>query len=281
MTFTVTHADGGQSRVSIWRAEGPPRGRLVVAHGIRSHCGWYPRSCAAFAAAGYEVCFVDRRGSGVDASSETRGDAPGFRTLCQDFAQAARVTRPGTDPQGPTTFVGISWGAKIALATALREPGIAQQLLLITPGFCPRIHPTLGQRLQILCNRFIRPRAYFPIPLNEPELFTRDPAWQAFLRDHPGDLHAATARFFVASAMLDRFCRRQKQRWKGPTLVWLAGDDAVIDNAATRKYLSGWTQAEIRECPGLAHTLEFEDANLDFVQESIRWLNHQPKRPRM
>ena len=29
-------------------------GRLVFVHGIRSHGGWYGRSCAAFAAAGFD-----------------------------------------------------------------------------------------------------------------------------------------------------------------------------------------------------------------------------------
>ena len=64
---------------------GAPRARVVFVHGIRSHGGWYTRSCCALAAAGFEVYFLDRRGAGLNTAH--RGDAPGFRRLLDDVVE--------------------------------------------------------------------------------------------------------------------------------------------------------------------------------------------------
>ena len=50
----------------------PPKARLVFVHGIRSHGGWYQRSCRRLAEAGFDVYFLDRRGGGLNTAH--RGD---------------------------------------------------------------------------------------------------------------------------------------------------------------------------------------------------------------
>ncbi len=62
------------------------RARVVCIHGIQSHGGWYEYSCRRLAEAGFEVFFLDRRGSGLNA--QARGDAPNFRRrLIEDVAE--------------------------------------------------------------------------------------------------------------------------------------------------------------------------------------------------
>jgi len=277
-TRRFTAADGVPFHVDIWEPRGEPHGRIVVLHGIRSHAGWYGASCAKFAEAGYRVLFVERRGAGRNRVN--RGDAPGFRTLVDDVAQVIEADAREVS-ETATTLLGISWGGKIALATVLRKPGLVRNLVLIAPGFTARIRPALPVRLRMIAARVANPTKRFPIPLNDPELFTSDAEKQDWLRTNPHDLHEATARFFVSSAMLDRFLKSRFASNPVPTLTLLAGDDRIIDNEAVRRQAAAFPVGIIREYPGRAHTLEFEDANLGFVDDVVAWLDAQPKRPRM
>src|SRR5439155_5062493 len=84
-------SDGYRFYYRHFPAAGAPKARLVFVHGIRSHGGWYTRSCAAFAAAGFDVTFLDRRGAGLNTTR--RGDCPGFRRLLDDVAEFVQNLR--------------------------------------------------------------------------------------------------------------------------------------------------------------------------------------------
>ncbi|MGL6075053.1 MAG: alpha/beta fold hydrolase [Fimbriiglobus sp.] len=242
------------------RTHPTPRGRVVLLHGIRSHAGWYAASCEKLTNAGYETCFLERRGSGRNLVA--RGDTPGYRRLVADVVEYIQTQSPL-----PLHLVGISWGGKLAALVAQQVR--AQSLVLIAPGFVPKVRPSFTLRFRIAIARVLKPTRLFSIPLNAPELFTRNSTRQAFLRANPHDLHEATARFFVSSVAMDLKLRPQEP-FPCPTLTLLAGDDEVIDNSKTRAFLGH--RSEFKEYPGLAHTLEFEDPDLRFVNDILDWL---------
>src|SRR5262249_34494128 len=154
-----------------------PRAHVVCVHGIQSHGGWYEGSCTRLAQAGFAVYFLDRRGSGLNP--QQRGDAPSFRRLLDDLAEVLPPLRGSR----PVFLAGISWGGKLAAALQRRHPGLVDGLALLCPGFCPRVGPSFLQRLAILWSRLTAPTRLFPIPLNDPELFTASPAWQRFIQE--------------------------------------------------------------------------------------------------
>ena len=240
-------------------------------HGIRSHGGWYGRSCAKLAEAGFEVYFIDRRGSGLNTAH--RGDAPGFRRLIDDVAEFCRHLRESRSWL-PIFVVGISWGGKLALGLAARRPGFARGLVLLCPGLAPKVSPTPGQRLWIALARALRPDKFFPIPLNDPELFTASPERRKFIDVDPHGLHEATARFLFASAAFDFYLKRNAKRIDIPVLTMLAGRDRVIDNAGTRKFLIGLASRDNRviDYPNAEHTLEFEAEGHPFVGDMREWV---------
>jgi alpha-beta hydrolase superfamily lysophospholipase len=235
-------------------------------HGIQSHGGWYEQSCRALAAAGYSVSFLDRRGSGLN--DEHRGDGPSFRRLLDDVAEFL------TPLPRPRILVGISWGGKLAVALQRRYPGLTDGLVFIAPGLCPRVHVPLGQRLRIVLSRLLSPRRMFPIPLNDPELFTANPERQQFIRDDPLALRQASARLLFESARLDIYVRLAVRAVTMPVLALLAEHDRIIDNAATRRFLErfGTTDRTVIEYAGGHHTLEFEAGAPPFVKNLLKWL---------
>jgi alpha-beta hydrolase superfamily lysophospholipase len=264
-----TAGDGYRWSYRRYAAGGVARARVVCVHGIQSHAGWYGHSCRRWAAAGYEVLFLDRRGSGRNESA--RGDTPSFRRLLDDVGEFLRDQRKSSDL--PLLFVAISWGSKIGVGLARRHPGLMDGLVLVAPGFCPRVAPSPRERLAILCARLVTPQRLFAVPLHEPELFTATPHWQEFLRNDPLALHQATARFFVESVRLDWYLRFAVSSVTIPVLTLLAEKDRIIDNARTRRFIERFPahDKQIIEYPGAHHTLEFEADPERYISDVAAW----------
>jgi alpha-beta hydrolase superfamily lysophospholipase len=273
-----TASDGYRWRYRRFATVGAVRAEVVFIHGIQSHGGWYEYSCSELAQAGYAVSFLDRRGSGLN--DQDRGDAPSFRRLLDDVAEFL-AKLPRSAPRGhsvgrlPLFLAAISWGGKLAAALERRHPGMVDGLVLLCPGFFPRVYPSLGQRLRIVCARLFRPRKLFAIPLNDPELFTATPRWHQFLRADPLRLHQATARLLIESARLDGYLRFVPKYVHVPVLVLLAENDRIINNLRTRAYIERFAtpDKQIIEYPAAYHTLEFEAEPDRFISDLKGWLD--------
>jgi alpha-beta hydrolase superfamily lysophospholipase len=263
---SFTDGDGYAWRFRRYEPAETPRASVVMLHGIQSHGGWYDKSSCALAAAGFGVSFLDRRGCGVNDCD--RGDAPSFRRLLDDIAEFMSNQQP------PRFLVGISWGGKLAIGLQRRHPGLTDSLVLIAPGLCPRVRPSLGERLRIIASRFIAPKRLFAIPLNDSELFTANRERQEFIRNDPLALHEATARLLFESSRMDVYLRYAARHVSMPVLVLLAENDCIIDNAATRRFVERFatTDRTIIEYPGAHHTLEFEPNGPPFIDDLLKWL---------
>ena len=263
-----TASDGYPFFFRRFAARGTVHGRIVVLHGIQSHGGWYPRSCAKLAEAGFEVYFLDRRGSGQN--SRQRGDMPGFRRVLDDCAEFIRALPPDGLPK---FLIGISWGGKLAVALPCRHPGLIDGMALICPGIAARVRPSLTTQLRIGLARLFRPTKLFPIPLNDPELFTASVERRQFIRDDPLALRYATARLLFGSRALDIYLRRARKKATIPTLLLLAEKDRIIDNAKTRAFVDKFPSSdkEVIEYSGAEHTLEFEAEGHPWLEDLVGW----------
>ena len=267
---TFRASDGYPFYYRRFAPPGVPAARLVFVHGIRSHGGWYEKSCRAFAAAGFEVYFLDRRGSGLNTAR--RGDAPTFRRLIDDVAEFVTHLREER-AWLPVVVGGISWGGKLAVGLTYRHPGLIDGLVLLCPGLVPKVAPPLAGRVRIAVALVFRPWKFFPVPLNEPELFTASPAGRAFVAAEPHGLRLATARFLFASFSIDVYLRRAVRGVTVPTLLVLAEHDRIIDNAQTREVVARFgTPATVVEYPGAHHTLEFEPPGHPWVGDVTTWI---------
>jgi alpha-beta hydrolase superfamily lysophospholipase len=175
----------------------------------------------------------------------------------------------------PRFLVGISWGGKLAVGLQRRHPGLTDGLVLIAPGLCPRLRPPFGERLRIFASRFLAPRMRFPIPLNEPEMFTANPERQEFILADPLALREATARLLFESSRMDVYLRFAARHVTIPTLLLLAGKDRIIDNVATRRFVERFptTDTTVIEHADAHHTLEFEPNGPPFLTDLIEWLD--------
>jgi len=272
------------SRRLAWQrwpsADGVHRGYVVALHGIQSHAGWYEYSSRRLAEAGFEVCFLDRRGSG--RNSQSRGDAVHCDRLVHDVTQflvELGHRRDREHPGSPVVLQGVSWGGKLATVVASRRPDLIDALALLYPGLKARVRPGWWARFRLGLARRLEIRdKLVEIPLQDPSLFTLDQDWQRFIRNDPLTLRDVTVGFLLANQDLDRQVDAAVAGIACPVLVMLAGGDRIIDNAAVRELFSRFAskRKQMHEYSSAAHTLEFESARDDFVADLLGWLDQMP-----
>jgi alpha-beta hydrolase superfamily lysophospholipase len=273
MTGQLQHyqaSDGVQLAYHHWAVQ-DPRGAVVYLHGIQSHAGWYTASCERLQAEGFEVLFVDRRGSGVNEAG--RGDARHYRVLIDDLASLVeqRIERVAGRPR---VLIGLSWGGKLAVGLTKIRPDLVDALALVCPGLFPQVAPPLRQRLAIGLCAVVRPRRLFDIPLSDPALFTDNPAQRRYIAEDPLSLRRATARLLAASVKLDWFLRDAPEQIHVPSILYQAGRDRIVDNDRTRAYFERFAcKDRVVKCYSESHhTLEFSVDPVPFFDHLTGWL---------
>ena len=273
---TLTASDGYCLSYRHWGVE-HPKGIVMALHGIQSHSGWYEYSSQRIAEAGFAVYFGDRRGSGQNGFQ--RGHAPHAMRLINDVRLLAQLARSenavSPNQKLPITLMGISWGGKIASATAALFPQEFQNLALLYPGLESKIRLSLWQRFRLnLARDFEITKKHIPIPLEDPKLFTDVAQWQDFIRNDALALHTVTSSFLNAGRDLDRLVARHAPQIQIPTLLMLAQRDMIIDNAKVRQRVNTFGSSETTTYvyKGAYHTLEFDSNREAVVSDLVSWL---------
>lgn len=266
--------DGYRLHRLIWPTGSPPRGRLIVLHGVQSHGGWYHGLGQRLARAGFETHFPDRRGSG--ANREARGHAPSWQRLVQDVTELAEALRAESQA-APVAVAGISWGGKLAVLATAQAPAVIDALALICPGLHPRVGVPLGERLRIALAMATgcAATATFAIPLSDPALFTASPEGQQYIASDPLALRAGTAGLMASSFFIDRAVARVPQQIQQPALLMLAGHDRIVHNGRTRAYFERLAspRRQLIEYPEGHHTLEFDPDPERYAHDLANWLD--------
>ncbi|MFN0197523.1 MAG: alpha/beta hydrolase [Planctomycetaceae bacterium] len=275
-------ADGYEIVYRLWSpVGGNPRAQILMLHGIQSHGGWYEASCRQLAEAGYEVWFPDRRGSGRNIID--RGDVQNAERWFDDIDEfvtlMARDEGLQTDRQTlPKFILGLSWGAKLAVAHAVSRPFGWTGLILLYPGIYTRIRIKFWQKWAInaLCGLGIR-KLKISIPLSDSHLFTHTDAARRQIEQDAWSLHEVTVNFLKATLQLERLIPAGPRRLRMPILCQLAGRDEIVNNRRTKSYLQRFQECELtlREYPDACHTLEFEPNRAEITGEMCDWLDQR------
>jgi alpha-beta hydrolase superfamily lysophospholipase len=271
--------DGRRLAARRWNAADRSLAHVVVLHGVTSHGGWYDQSSEYLAAAGFDVSFLDRRGSGLNG--EQMGDVEKWQYWIDDVAAYIRQDndnhRTSADAGArtiPAILCGISWGGKLAAAVARRYPALISGVALLCPGLYSPFMPGPLKRLVLaLPASDRRQQRRLRIPLRWPHIFTDTPRWQEFIAHDPLALRTITWRFAAEDRKLTRYARAAATYIYRPTLLVLAGRDRIVDNRATRRYFARISSTKtLIEYPNAAHTLEFENDPTPYFADLAAWI---------
>ena len=275
----LTLRDGYRTTARVWSPSREPRGLVIGLHGVQSHAEWYGYSARRLATAGFQVWWPDRRGSG--RNRDRRGHADSGEQLIDDVEDVLSYALPeprhletaekagGLLP--PVVLLGVSWGGKLAMAAADRLGDRIDAVALLYPALASRIEPARWQRALIRCACRC---GLSRLQVADPALFTGDPRWQQFIAADPHALHRVSLGFLRATEELNDATVRALQHWRHPLLVYVAGRDRIVDNAAVERMLAAVPSGLLtyRCLSNAAHTLEFEPDRDAWIEALIAWV---------
>ena len=211
--------DGRKLAARVWQVD-EPIADVIYLHGIVSHSGWYEASCAHLASHGFQVHFLDRRGSGLN--TEDRGDVDAWQTWVSDVIRYMDQL-----PQHrPRIILGISWGGILATCLARRHPEMLSGLGLICPGLFSYKSTTRTQKFALRLGSLLGlSRIRVAIPLQDPALFTNSVEHQRYIAQDPLSLRRITVGFATCSLDLWNEALEAPQEIHLPVLLALASAD--------------------------------------------------------
>jgi alpha-beta hydrolase superfamily lysophospholipase len=278
---TFVARDGAEIAYTAHRFRGsraPGAGAAIVyLHGIESHGGWFEHAADLLCGQGYDVFCLDRRGSGINR--ENRGFPSGHiddhEILFEDIADFIA----GLDGRYDRVYLtGLSWGGKLGLGYALVHPDTIDGFVMITPGLRSIVDVDFPTKLRILFGSCLNPRDPIKTPI-EPEQFTTTPRFLEQIRADPLRLHYATARFFMEGEHLGGGIDRRMRDATVPMLLFLAGQDTIIDNEAVLALLRRGDDRllEVITYEDQTHSIQF-DAPERLTSDMARWIETQEGR---
>lgn len=253
-----------------YAAVGKAKHDVVYFHGIESHAGWFDKAAIALTQMGYNVHSLDRRGSGLNREERgfIAGHVDSYETLFDDIDAFLKQANFKHKP----TLIGLSWGGKLALSYSLARPKQEANLVLITPGLVSLVDVGVWEKINIFVMSYFSPTSQFSLPI-EPEMFTTNPFYLNYIKQDALRNSSASASFLMESRALDGFVEDKIESNQHPILLFLAGNDQIIDNPAVQKLMNkaGKKQLTVIDYPEQTHSVQF-DATDKMTQAIDDWL---------
>jgi alpha-beta hydrolase superfamily lysophospholipase len=264
----ITVPDGTSLARYVWAPIDPPRGTVVIVHGLGEHGGRYAHVAACLTAACWRVVAVDHRGHG--ASPGPRGVIPHGDALWDDLAAVVDVERTVAD--GPLVLLGHSMGGLVAARFVAAQQRAVDALVLSSPALAGRLNAV--QRVQLALGRRLAPDLALGNGL-PPRYLSHDLGVVAAYLSDPLVHDRISAR--LAGAILDGAAavHAAAPTWQVPTLLWWAGDDRFVDPAGSARFAAAAPAAVVtgRAIPEAYHELLNEPDRAQRLDELVAWLD--------
>jgi lysophospholipase len=243
----------------------PRPGLVVLLHGYCEHRGRYRAVAQALTDSGYAVFCGDFRGHGESAG--VRAYVERFTDYLDDvaafIAEAQRAYAeqlPAGDPPLPY-LVAHSMGAVVGLEYVLSQPRAVRALALTSPFLGLKLRVAAWKRGTAMLASLLRPTLAIPNGIDASAV-SHDPAVRTAYATDPLITHQATARWFTEVLATHADLRERAGRIRTPILIMQAGDDRIVDPAATALLFArlGSRDKTLHDYPGLFHELFNEGA---------------------
>ncbi|MBW8016953.1 MAG: alpha/beta hydrolase [Planctomycetes bacterium] len=249
-----------------WKVECPEH-VFIFLNGLESHAGWFDEMADEIAGERVRTYGLDRRGSGLNCSSSGK-----YQDWIDDVKDLATIAR-NENPVAKMHLVSICFGAKVATACAIQQPGRYDSLIFLSPGLSVKVSPTPKEKLLIGIDKL--PRMYFNIrtPIKNDEMFTSQGKALYFLYNDKLRTHSPRAGDFYQARMIDLYISKNLDKVTTPSLALLAGKDRVVNNKKTIKALNKFGQKpKIIEYPESDHVIFFGKSKNEMRRDILNYL---------
>lgn len=255
-----------------------PRGAVLLVHGLGEHSGRYAHVAERLAALGLHVRGYDHRGHGE--SGGARGSVPHPDALLDDLRAVFEDLARQTADDAPPFLLGHSLGGATAARAATGGWVNPRGLVLSSPAL--RIALGRGERGLLAVARRVAPDTAFPnrLPVDK---VSHDPAVVAAYKADGLNHDRITPRLLDFLADAGAAARRDAARFSVPTLLLVAGADALVDARGAREFSAALPAGvgTLHWYDGLYHELfnEREPDRTGVLDDLAAWLEEQLSRP--
>jgi alpha-beta hydrolase superfamily lysophospholipase len=267
--------DGTSTFVRTWPAHRAGRGSILIVHGLGEHSGRYEHVAQRLAAVGLEVRAYDLRGHGH--TDGARGSIPRDDALLDDL----RCVFDDLAGDGaPPLLLGHSLGGTIAAAGTAGGWVAPRALVLSSPALA--LHVGAARAAVLRAARRLVPDRQFPNELPVDRLSHERAVVDAYRSDEL--VHdRITPRLYGFLADAGAAVRRGAARLSVPTLLLVAGDDALVDSRGSRELAAALAPGvgTARFYDGLYHEVfnEREPDRARVLGDLTAWLDQRLSEP--
>ncbi len=249
----------------------PPRGVVVIVHGLGEHSGRYHNVVERLLPEGYAVYALDHRGFG--RSGGPRGHVDRFQDYLEDVKTLVELARE-EQPDLPVALFGHSMGGLIGLAYALDYPETLDYLVISAPALAADTPRHLVWFLR-LANRF-RPQFTVKRPGDQSGI-SRDPAVvQAFIQD-PLYVPISSARWAVEILAAQPRIMARAEELRLPFLLMQGLADTVVRPDASQAFFQRVSSPDktLLVYEGYFHELHNDLGKEKPLDDLVAWLNQR------
>lgn len=224
-------------RLRLWDngngwACGASRKTFVFLNGLESHSLWASTLAEKLTEQGHRFVALDRRGSGINR--RIGGKAADW---LDDVAKVCESERRRNDDRR-LYVIAQCFGARLAVATILRRPDLAEGLILLSPGLAMQIDLSLGGKILVGLGQLLGLPIRLSSPVPDDRYMTDDAYWLQYLAADPLRLRRVAATDLYAGHKI----LRSIQRWPvrpptPPCLAVFARSDRIVDVEGTTRHL--------------------------------------------
>ena len=226
-SFFITPQIGMSGNLAIydWPApDSPPRGRVLLVHGLGEHMGRYTELAEQLRTWGFAVRGYDQYGHGQSAG--TRGGMKNERSLLGDLGCVMDVTRKlAGGAHKPLIVLGHSMGGLVASAAVAENLRPVDGLVLSSPALATDVNALQKILLKVMPK--LAPHLCVDNGLKA-QFLARDPDVVQAYRQDPmvhRQISAGLAEWIVQQGQRVRAAAGQ---WTTPTLLMYAGQDRLV-----------------------------------------------------
>lgn len=271
-TTTVNATDAVCLRSFSWQPAGsPPRGVVVITHGIRDHALRYDHFARQLVEQGYAVYAQDLRGH-----AHSGGDRQRFDSMEQLVADTDLVVEQARQqyPTLPVFLYGHSLGGLITTEYTLAHP---EHLSGVVLSGAALERPQSVSGFSVFLARVVAAIApgFKAVAVDDSE-FSRDPAVMSKLQSDPLISHdKLPAISAVASINGMQDVRERMGQIKTPLLIMYGTADKVNPIEGSRTLAAGIGSADktVKPYEGLYHDMLNEPEHNKVAADVVAWLN--------
>ena len=252
-----------------WRHPSP-KAILLLVHGLGAHSERWAFLSDFFLRNNISSYAIELKGFGE--TNTLKGHIDSFDIYFKDILSLNDII-VRENGEKKIFLLSESMGAIISLLLVIREPGLFNGLVCISPAFMSRLKFSVTDYIKIFSSLLYNPKRQFNVPFNA-AMCTHDAEYQKVLEKDPREYRVASSKLLVETAVGGIRVNLLKNRIKIPLLFLLAGKDELVNPKTSRKVFNAMKLEDktLVEYPEMRHALSIELEREKVFGDILNWL---------